>query len=490
VSGLGPAHQLAMPSMLRSISSNALHLFIASFLVVPVVTTVLLLPSKLHETQNRKTPESEMPLSSQIAKKGNIDGQQGSPLFSVLPPEIRNRIFAFASTAFETMPYTPNDWFYRPGYHAHRRISATLLATCKRIYLEAFTLPLRLNEHVFWGSMERGPPRQYFGIDNYKRTNLNAFFDCLTPQQRLNVQEVHLFVQQFWLEDLDLTSDRIATRKIKLTLRHQDWYFWEDGEPLGICPWLEGRVEADEMEREKDLVPSLPRDLDRYLGWGRQFEFVHGLEELEIEFETLSTLKETELDPIIAFAKRWQFPLMGNGVLEWDKGFGLREYTWTGSKLLRGEFDESIFGLYEDTTENMGEADHDFETDSPGYETGSTYEYSDWEDEPPSFAEREEEAVTNIAGPSHTASAIQLHHDEDDGSHPALEALPNDQEPTQPAIYAPPQILDADDAQEVEDQVSASPEQAEALQSAIPLLALESNVQDYYVVSMVWRKRK
>jgi len=292
------------------------------------------------------------------------------------------------------------------------------------------------------------------------------------------------------LEDLDLTSDRIATRKIKLTLRHQDWYFWEDGEPLGICPWLEGRVEADEMEREKDLVPSLPRDLDRYLGWGRQFEFVHGLEELEIEFETLSTLKETELDPIIAFAKRWQFPLMGNGVLEWDKGFGLREYTWTGSKLLRGEFDESIFGLYEDTTENMGEADHDFGTDSPGYETGSTYEYSDWEDEPPSFAEREEEAVTNIAGPSHTTSAIQLHHDEDDGSHPALEALPNDQEPTQPAIYAPPQILDADDAQEVEDQVSASPEQAEALQSAIPLLALESNVQDYYVVSMVWRKRK
>jgi hypothetical protein len=479
-----------MPSMLRLISSNALHLFIASFLVVPVVTTVLLLPSKLHETQNRKTPESEMPFSSQIAKKGNIDGQRGSPLFSVLPPEIRNRIFAFASTAFETMPYTPNDWFYRPGYHAHRRISATLLATCKRIYLEAFTLPLRLNEHVFWGSMERGPPRQYFGIDNYKRTNLNAFFDCLTPQQRLNVQEVHLFVQQFWLEDLDLTSDRIATRKIKLTLRHQDWYFWEDGEPLGICPWLEGRVEADEMEREKDLVPSLPRDLDRYLGWGRQFEFVHGLEELEIEFETLSTLKETELDPIIAFAKRWQFPLMGNGVLEWDKGFGLREYTWTGSKLLRGEFDESMFGLYEDTTENMSEADHDFGTDSPGYETGSTYEYSDWEDEPPSFAEREEEAVTNIAGPSHTASAIQLHDDEDDGSHPALEALPNDQEPTQPAIYAPPQILDADDAQEVEDQVSASPEQAEALQSAIPLLALESNVQDYYVVSMVWRKRK
>jgi hypothetical protein len=427
-----------------------------------MVSTVLLLPSKSDETQNRKTPESEMPLSSQIAKKGNIDDQRGSPLFSVLPPEIRNRIFAFASTAFETLPYHPSAWFYRPGHDAHRRISTTLLATCKRIYLEAFTLPLRLNEHVFWGSTARGPPRQYFKFYKYMPMNLNTFFDCLTPQQRLNVQEVHLFTQQSWLEDLDFTSGRIATKKIKLTLRHQDRYSPGD---LGICPWLEGRVEADEMEREKDLVPSLPRDLDRYLGWGRQFELVHGLEELEIEFETLSTLKETELGPIIAFAKRWQFPLMGNGVLEWDKGLGLREYTWTRSKLLGDELDE--------------------------YETESSYEYSDLEDEPPSLAEQEENAVTNIAGPSHTASALQLHDDdEDDGSHPALEALPNDQEPTQLVIYAPPQILDADDAQEIEDQVSASPEQAEALQPATPLLALELKVQDCYVASMVWRKRK
>jgi hypothetical protein len=479
-----------MPSMLKSISPNALHLLIASFLVVPVVVTMLLLPPKLNETQNGKTPESEMPLSSKIAKKGNIDDQRGSPLFSVLPPEIRNRIFAFACTAFETIPYTPNDWFYRPGYHAHRRISATLLATCKRIYLEAFTLPLRLNEHVFWGSIERGPPRRYSGVDNYKRTDLNAFFDCLTLQQRFNVQEVHLFFQQFWLEDLDLTSGRVATKKIKLTLRHQDWYFWEDIESLGICPWLEGRVEADDMEREKDMVPSLPRDLDRYLGWGRQFEFVCGLEELEIEFETLSILKEVELDPIITFAKRWEFPLMGNGVLGWDKGSGLREYTWTGSKLLRGELDEPIFDLFEDTPENMSEGDHDFGTDSPAYESGSTYEYSDWGDEPSSFAEQEGNALTNVAGPSHAASALQLHDDEDNSSHPAPEALSNSQEPTQPVIYAPPQILDADDAQEVEDQASASFEQAEAVQPAIPLLALESNVQDYYVVSMIWRKRK
>jgi hypothetical protein len=168
----------------------------------------------------------------------------------------------FACTAFETIPYTPKDWFYRPGYHAHWIISTTLLATCKRIYLEAFTLPLRLNEHTFWDSPERGSPWRYSEVDHYKRTDLNAFFDCLTPQQRFDVQEVHLFAQPFWLEDLDLTSGRVAAKKIKLTLRHQDWYYCEIADPIGICPWLKGYVEEEVVERERDRVPSLPRDLD------------------------------------------------------------------------------------------------------------------------------------------------------------------------------------------------------------------------------------
>jgi hypothetical protein len=149
---------------------------------------------------------------------------------------------------------------------------------------------------------------------------------------------------------------------------------------------------------------------------------------------------------------------MGNGVLEWDNGSGLREYTWTSGEPYRGELDESVYSFDESGT------------DSSGYETGSTYEYGDWEDELPYFAEQEENAVTNIAGPSHTASTLQLHNDNDgdNASHPALKALPNDREPTQPVIYALPQILDADDTQEVEDQVSPSPEQATGYTASSP----------------------
>lgn len=498
-----------MSLMLRSIGTSALQIVIASFLVVPVIVTALLLRSENNTTQHsEKTPKSEIAMASKIRKKGIVDGQRGSPLFTVLPPEIRNRIFAFACTAYETIPYTPNDWFYRPGYHAHRRISASLLATCKRIYLETYTLPLELNEHVFWGSIQRAPPRRYFGVDNSKRTDLNAFFDCLTSHQRTSVQQVHLFAQQFWLEALDLSSDRIATRKIKLTLRHQDWYFWEDGEHLGICPWLPGRAEAEDMERERDTVPSLPQDLDRYVGWGRQFEFVHGLEELEIEFETLKVLKEDEMDPIVAFAKQWQFPLMKGGVLEWDEASGIRESTWTGSKLLRSRFDESMFNFDEDNPDNMSYAIQESRPDSSAYGTGSTYEYSDWEDDPPSFAEQGDGLADNMEH-THSTTAFQrgeasshTEHNLDEQDVASErddwidqpEATANEQHLTETIVYEPPQIIDLDDDDGIGDELPAhadlSAHDAQDPPATAPLLALESNVQDYYVVSMIWRRRK
>ena len=498
-------HRTMTPPTLRSIGTHALRLFLASFLVVPVVVTALLLPSHT-QYSDRDMPRSN-PLATNIIRKGRVNDQRRSPLFSVLPPEIRNRIFEFACKAYETVGYTPNDWFYRPGYHAHRRISASLLATCKRIYLETFTLPLSLNEHVFWGSIDRAPPKRYSGVDSNKRTDLNAFFDCLTPYQRSSVQEVHLFAQQFWLEDLDLTSDRIVTRKIKLTLRHQDWYFWEEDESLGICPWIGGRVEADEMIRETETVPSLPQDLDRYLGWGRQFEFVHGLEELEIEFETLKSLKELEMDPIVKFAKRWQFPLMRKGVLEWDEASGIREYTWTGSKLLKGEFDESMFDFYEHERDNLNEADHESGSDVLAYETASAYDYSDWEDNSPSFAEQQDVLAEDMEH-AHPTAASELENDDSDTEHSSnnydatreqndtvdSEDLAGDQETTGPVTHEAPQIIDAVDAYET---ASQSPDNAETLEDdghderpTLQLLALESNMQDYYVVSMIWRKKK
>src|SRR5271155_3159721 len=89
----------------------------------------------------------------------NVHPQNQSALFNAIPAEIRNRIFSITLTAYDdkSKRYQPRNWFYRPDWHFHRKISTTLLRTCKRIYLECHLLPLALNSHTFWGGAGRAP---------------------------------------------------------------------------------------------------------------------------------------------------------------------------------------------------------------------------------------------------------------------------------------------------------------------------------------------
>ena len=149
-------------------------------------------------------PDPPSPLSEWINDQP-INPQTSSPLFSgLLPAEIRGLIFKFALSTYAdtTKPYKPNNWYYRPGYHAHPKISTSLLETCRRIYLETHLLPFSVNEHVFWGSDDRGPPYRYFDNAVHRRTDILAWSEALTKQQRGAVGEIHLFAQQFFLESL------------------------------------------------------------------------------------------------------------------------------------------------------------------------------------------------------------------------------------------------------------------------------------------------
>ena len=98
---------------------------------------------------------------------------------------------------------------------------------------------------------------------------------------------------------------RIAPRKLSITFRHTDWWFWENDEPLGIDPFRVGRTRAHEMGRTDDLNLNLnlnlgeeERERERERAWGRQFVYMPCLEELVIEFETVMRKRE-QLDGII-----------------------------------------------------------------------------------------------------------------------------------------------------------------------------------------------
>ncbi|KAJ5591553.1 uncharacterized protein N7459_001922 [Penicillium hispanicum] len=267
--------------------------------------------------------------------------QTSCPLFTVIPAEIRNRIYAFSleseDVSNEDSPrslYRRHEFYYRPGYKQPKRIHTALLQTCQQIYNEASLLPPAVNEHTFW--FYRPPPH----VKN--ASSPLEYFRKMTPKQRAQVHHLHFFTQQFFLDDRPwswvwegLQMDdggrsmrgecRIAPKKMTITLRHTDWWLWENNDPLGIDPFRPNRTCAALMGEAVG-----PHAAQR--AWGNQFSHIPTLEELVIEFETIMR-KRDQLDAIIQQARHWKFPLQA------DKSLYLvaepsskRAYTWIGAK--------------------------------------------------------------------------------------------------------------------------------------------------------------
>ena len=132
----------------------------------------------------------------------------------------------------------------------------------------------------------------------------------MTLEQSDAVDCVHFFTQQFWLEGQWRDACRLPLmrpRKIKITLRHTDWWVWEFGAKFGIDPRLAGRVPWDEMGRE-------PREDDVDVGFGCQFRHLRGLLELEMEFETTQS-RLAEMEAIVQRALSWRFETCDGNVL-------------------------------------------------------------------------------------------------------------------------------------------------------------------------------
>ncbi|RAH65153.1 uncharacterized protein BO66DRAFT_395634 [Aspergillus aculeatinus CBS 121060] len=141
----------------------------------------------------------------------------------------------------------------------------------------------------------------------------------------------------------DETSDVgvLAPKRLTITLRHTDWWFWEHNEPLGIDPFRPGRTKAEEMEmgvRGQQQQPQRPLTAwEEGRVWGNQFKLLPSLEELVIEFETVMR-KRDQLDAIVQMARDWRFPVVVDEEENGEKVFlvaeegSRRAYTWIGAK--------------------------------------------------------------------------------------------------------------------------------------------------------------
>ncbi|KAF7366440.1 hypothetical protein MSAN_00900900 [Mycena sanguinolenta] len=254
------------------------------------------------------------PLSTKILARtvGNESGphnqlhQLQSPLFGTLYAELRNLIFIYALTEYDdhSRPYRKHSYYYRPGFECAKSISTNLLLTCRRIYLETHLLPVSLNEHVFY--MHRPPPYGKHASD------YDAYFARMSRLQRGAVQSVHLFTQMHWLHARRAPKaparwlDGLLVPKLIITIRHSDWAWWERRQALHI--------------NEPDTK------------WGEWIGSVPGLQELQLELETIETKKD-ELEERAKAARRWTFPLENGSCLVHD-GAPAAQSIWLGSAAL------------------------------------------------------------------------------------------------------------------------------------------------------------
>jgi hypothetical protein len=268
------------------------------------------------ETRTKKALTIETNPSPENISKCNQQLQ--SPLFGILPPEIRNDIFSLALMQYEdlTQTYPENDFSYRPGHRARRIVSTELLLTCRRIWLEANHWPMEQAVHSFWFDHYRRPRWTHTGTWN-DDIRFMRFMDKFPSS--LRIKHIQISAQLYWFEGSLFHSHlwkRLADKSLYLdtftvTIRHSDWWNWESDAPLRF---EEGQV----------------RDLLRKLGATRTSEFHLELETLEWRMDQLRTIVH-DLRSLNIYE-----PEESDDV-QWELIEPSQEITWSGPTDVGGE---------------------------------------------------------------------------------------------------------------------------------------------------------
>nr|GAT54821.1 predicted protein [Mycena chlorophos] len=195
-------------------------------------------------SQPRPASNSQSLSTRILAAPTSVRDQHQSPLFGLMPGELRTIIFAYALSACPDLsnPYSKHSYYYRPGFeHASHIPGLTLLRTCRLIYLEAHLLAISQNPHVFW--MYRSPPKRHV-------FDVGTYFAKMTPEQRAVVERMHVFAQTLWLSTLKEWKWRadwamgLRISHLTITIRKSDWGIgsWHAAEQplaLDLSSWKE-----------------------------------------------------------------------------------------------------------------------------------------------------------------------------------------------------------------------------------------------------------
>ncbi|KAH8705548.1 hypothetical protein BGW36DRAFT_15113 [Talaromyces proteolyticus] len=185
----------------------------------------------------------QLPAGPTASLQSNVDTQQQSPLFKILPAEIRSLIFTYALTDYEDIsaPFDRDTYWHRPGYGALRRTTTELLRTCKRIFQETWFLPFALAEYTFYLTKGTRAPAKHTTIAQMKRhlQHLRKFARSHDGKDLPSIHHIRVFAQLWALEDPRrlqnvLSLDGFCPLNVTITVRYTDFWHWEQNRPLHI----------------------------------------------------------------------------------------------------------------------------------------------------------------------------------------------------------------------------------------------------------------
>ena len=194
--------------------------------------------------------------------------QPQSPLFSTIPPEIRNHIFWLVLQEYDdpAKPYPRNTYYTRPGCLGKRRTDPELLRTCKIVYAETKAIPLQdVEVQVYLGGNERVPPNTRLelpiladvlhvtsegaGQETLSYSHLTTKDSKMNPEQWARIKRFRFFIPLYELTPSSLkgffskrtratpssaAKNLRAPEVVTICVRYTDWWDWEDNSPLDL----------------------------------------------------------------------------------------------------------------------------------------------------------------------------------------------------------------------------------------------------------------
>ncbi|KAL7905822.1 hypothetical protein GGI35DRAFT_459442 [Trichoderma velutinum] len=259
---------------------------------------------------------SAVPLHQRLLSKKSHT-QENSPLFSLLPPEIRAKIFTYVLSDYEDrrrpLLYDTKASFWRPSHRAPRRTSTQLLRTCRAIYRETRLLPFTLKEQMHWiCAVSNAPPGICHEKNDAKKLALLVGEMTQQGQDKVEIESFHAFASTRRLENGDLNAilsiPGLHPRRITLTIRYIDWWGWDWESPVKPLYFKANWISAV----SKDISPSTS--------------------EFRVQLETLEDFKGRVEAIGKHIAENWFFGRFGGTILYADVSGKCHQVSrWSGS---------------------------------------------------------------------------------------------------------------------------------------------------------------